>query len=804
MPVPMELRQLKNWSVSLNTEELKRPRHHKYVPNGAFSYATAKKNSGSNGKLMGFYTTFDDPYVLGDIDHVANPNAPFDALPFPLAALLQNTKTYSEVSPSGNGIRFIVKLPAAELKHTLSGKTFYALGTDNKREAQINFGPPWMTVTGKATDFSVNEIATVALEDLELAFDIRYIGTDKVIETKTEELVQLPSFEEIRTHLMRLSMDQNPRIQRAYEKVFGHPYAHYDYWMKVMMAVNDYAQRSGHMVESLSIFNAWSAMDQDAYSGEEDVTAHWRSLKDKEDKISYKTLFALSKFSTLIWPKPKKQSKSEIETNQPKKPITTEYVNFKALVEYYDIKLWREETDPNVAYVTGDEDIMEKYFQLHKVKPIYDTYHGPMEPTALKAAFHVICQDHGFTGISHTQVTMFASNYFQYTLRKFHRIKYFFDTPFTELPLDYQENPDTEGKSTVDDILDVLDIHYQTQAPAEEHKLYRRYIEIWLMSFVRGLYFQESVHRSPCVLLLTGPESIRKTSFFRMLFPKFMRVFNVITPHGFVTLNDIRDNTKLASTNNLVIMDEFEKYLVADSEAGLKKLVEGDPQTFIDKYDKTPTTIVPRAIFGATSNMSTFNLSDQGSRRLFHIPVKWVDTDSLTTINWHTIVNNLRVELQAKFNQGQIPWIMTEQELTYQRSLHQNLRSRTNLDMILFELYDFDHQINGEPFKRVVERGDIPELMSFQHDKSGQLMTTKEVMSSIAAGGHITMNLKRPNLVKTLERLCGEYTGTNRTPKNIESPKMIIHKGEAAQSGRRKWIMPPAFDRDILVHLKRR
>ena len=805
MSIPRELRQLKNWSVSLNTEELKRPRHHKYKPNGSFSYETAVKNS--TDRLMGFYTTFDDPYVLGDIDHVDNPNNPFAALPMPVAALLQSVDTYSEISPSGNGIRFIIKLPAPELKQTLSGKTFYALGLDpkRKREIQINFGPPWMTITGNETDFSSSEIATVTLEDLELAFDIRYVGDKaEALEEQKVETVQLPEFNEVRKHLMGLALDQNPRIMRAYESVFGHPYAHYDYWMKVMMAINDYAQRSGHMVESLSIFNAWSAQDIEAYQGEEDVTAHWRSLKDKTDKISFKTLFALSKYATLKWPMPKAQTKAEVERGLPKKPLNTEYVNFKALVDFYDVKLWREETDPNVAYVTGDDDIMEKYFQLHKVRPIYEQYHGPLEPTALKSACHVLCQDHGFTGVSHTQVSMFALNYFNYTLRRFHRIKHFFDTPFEELPPEYQENPDTEGKSTIDDILATMDIHYKTPAPTEEHKLYRRYLEIWIMSFVRGLYYQDSIHRSPCVLLLTGPESIRKTSFFRMMFPKFMRKFNVITPHGFVTLNDIRDNTKLAATNNLVIMDEFEKYLVADSEAGLKKLVEGDPQTFIDKYDKTPTTVVPRAIFGATSNMSTFNLSDEGSRRLFHIPVKWVDTDGLNTINWHTIINDTRAKIQAAFHKGQIPWTMNENELSYQRSLHQHLRAKTNLDIILCEIFDFDHTLDGELYRNVIRRGSVPGLTSFQRDTTGRVMTTKEVHATIAAAGHQTLTLKRPALIKTLERLCSEFTGTGRQPLNISKPKLVIHRGEATQNGRRKWVMPPAFDSDVLVHLRRK
>ena len=92
--IPKELQVLKQWTYSFSEEEKKRPTHYHYEPDGALSMAEAVEMAGEN-KFIGFYVTPEDPYLLGDCDHVENPNDPFSELPVPLAALLQSKNTYS-------------------------------------------------------------------------------------------------------------------------------------------------------------------------------------------------------------------------------------------------------------------------------------------------------------------------------------------------------------------------------------------------------------------------------------------------------------------------------------------------------------------------------------------------------------------------------------------------------------------------------------------------------------------------------------------------------------------------------------
>lgn len=53
------------------------------------------------------------------------------------------------------------------------------------------------------------------------------------------------------------------------------------------------------------------------------------------------------------------------------------------------------------------------------------------------------------------------------------------------------------------------------------------------------------------------------------------------------------------------------------------------------------------------------------------------------------------------------------------------------------------------------------------------------------------MMVKRPALVKTLERLCGEYTRTRHKKRYLNRPKCEVFRGLAKQKQYRKWIMPP-------------
>lgn len=209
--IPKEIRDIKQWTHSFSVDELKRPKHSHYTTNGSLTYAQAVSAAG-DFLSFGFYSTAKDPYVIGDIDHV-NPHDP-TALPIGLADLLLNKKIYSEVSPSGQGIRWLAKLPSAADKQKLTGTTYYVREPlEDKRESQINIGPPWSRMTGDKTEYSSNSIPTITLEELDVVFRLKKVGEESAVRHKTHlKCLRSRSFQSMATWLLHFSVCLSIRI----------------------------------------------------------------------------------------------------------------------------------------------------------------------------------------------------------------------------------------------------------------------------------------------------------------------------------------------------------------------------------------------------------------------------------------------------------------------------------------------------------------------------------------------------------------------------------------------------------------
>lgn len=783
--IPQELKQVRQWTHSYSRGELKRPKHFKYIHNGGLTYEQAKDRSGSD-LYIGFYTTIDDPYILIDIDHVQNPKNPFSELPVSLASFIQTLKTYVEISPSGNGLRVICKLPSPTDKQLVQGQIFYITETmGDKRQCQCNFGPPWMTITGNSTPYAFEDIAQVTLNDLAEVFTIRLKDDPSKVEARKKiDVTKLPSLSEISNAIMSIPLDQNPRVQRAYVKTFKQSYAHYDFWVRLLMGLHNYAILANKEIECLELALQWSRTDTESFESEDDVVKHWRSFNEKENEVSYKTIFGVAVNNRLFWPMPKKQTKAEKDRRAPLKPLTTEYSNFESMVDYYNIKMHRDVGEPNIVYLTGDTDILEKYFIVHNVSYQFSRYLGPFVRDTLIPAFHIMCQRIGFVGISHTQITAFVKNLLAKTRNKIDLIKLYFDTPYEDLPTEYKQDECYYESTTFDKLFECLKIDYTTYDHNRELELYKAYYKKWLMGIVRNLYYRDHQQMNNCVLLLTGKEQIRKTSHFKYLFPPFLRHLVAFTTHGFANDGAMRDVVKLSATNLVLVWDELEHYLESNTESNFKKVIDGNPQKIIDKYETVEKIITPIAVYGATSNYREFKLGSEGSRRMFHIPVKWVDTDTMEQICWHKLFTDLKAEVEWGLKSGTVPWLLTDEQLEYQSVLHSSLRSKTSIDMMLEEVFEFDDDLE-------FIAGGIPGVLSIQTDKSGRMMTTKEVSDTLSRAGFNMMHVKRPALVKTLERLCGQYTRTRNARKYLERPRCEIFRGVAKQKQYKKWVMPP-------------
>lgn len=794
--IPQELKDIQQWTHSIGVDNLKRPKHSHYTPNGSLTFLQASTVARSNNLSFGFYTTDADPYFIGDIDHIEDPEDPSTLHPA-LTDLLLNKGLYCEVSPSGEGLRFVGRLPKIEDKARLQGKIFYTrYPMKDKREAQLNTGPPWLRFTGNSTSYSSDSIPEIALSDLEEAFAIKYVeelngakiyqfeGVPRGTPTVSDE--KLPSLRETIDALRSLPLDRNPRIQRAYEKVFEEAYSHYNFWLRIIMAVHDYASRTGTRMECLQEVVGWSRNDVESFESEDDVITKWQSLSEKDERVSFHTLFAVAYNNQINWPMPKPLSKLQKASGMSdKQPMNTEYANFKEMVRFYNLVLHRDSHAHAKMYVSGDEDILREYFSAFDIKEYYEEYWGIFVEKTLTSAFHIMAQDIGFVGLTHAQMQQHIRDWIFQIKDEVDLVKKYFDTPYRELPESYQDNREFYDTSTVERMFACLELDYLTQDTAKEDALYSKYYRSWLMGFVRSLYWPDDLHMNNCVLLLTGREQIRKTSHFRYMLPKFMREERIaFTTHGFSTEGAMRDVAKLSAGNSLLVWDEIEQYLTAETESNFKKIIDNTPQKFIDKYEVVETVCKPVAIYGATSNKREFRLSDTGSRRLFHIPVKWVDTEKLDRICWHRIVNDLRYEIEMHKGRNP-PWLLTEDELKYQDSLHGRITVQSGLEMLIREIFDF----NSECF--LIARGTVMDELKPLQDP--RFLSMKSVIDriNIHSNGRATIN--RAHLTKILQNLCGRWTDTKNTTRVFTRPKMQITKGLAYYASTHKlWVMPSA------------
>jgi hypothetical protein len=795
--IPQQLKDIKQWSYSFSADEIKRPKHSHYTPNGSLTYTQAVTAARMSDLSFGFYTTERDPYVIGDIDHIANPEDP-TTLPPAMTDLLLNKGLYCEVSPSGEGIRFVGKLPNIRDKAELRGKIFYTREPMvDKREAQINVAPPWLRFTGNQTSYSSDDIPTLTLNEWGEVFALKKVSEPEVVSLKgvphgtpSDDAGNVPTFQEMSKVLRSLPLDQNPRIQRAYERVFEESYSHYNFWLRVIMGVHDFTVRAGHSMECLQEIVEWSSRDVDSYTGEEDVINKWKSLSTKTEKVSYHTVFAVAYHNQINWPQPKPLSKKQKSAGMSdKQPMNTEYSNFKEMVRFYNLKLYRDSHTSAKMYIAGDQDILDTYFKSFDTQFYYEEYLGIYVEKSLTSAFHIMAQEVGFVGLTHSQINQHIRDWMFQIRYQVDLVKKYFDTPFEDLPESYQDNKEFYSISTVERMYKCLTVDYMTSDHAKEDRLYYKYYKSWLMGFVRALYWPDDPHMNNCVLLLTGREQVRKTSHFRYMLPKFMRSERIaFTTHGFSTEGAMRDIAKLSAGNSLLVWDEIEQFLTSETESNFKKIIDNTTQKFIDKYETVETVCSPISIYGATSNKREFKLSDTGSRRLFHIPVKWVETDKLDRICWHRIVSDLREEI-ANHTGADPPWLLTRDELIYQDTLHGRITSKSGLELLVREVFDFQIKCflprSGEEISGVINVLKDPRFLS-----------TKSVIDQLSIYSNGKININRAHLTKILHNVCGQWTGTKHDTKVFIKPKMQVTKGLAYYGGgsHKLWVLPKAVN----------
>ena len=801
--IPEELHSIRQWTYSVSNEDkntLRQPVHAKSGPGGALYLQEAyeRANIFDLGLSYGFYTTKEDPYILGDLDGVERIEDMWEYMPASLAYLLKKYPTYMEVSPSGKGIRFIYKFESKEVKAQFSRRKFSCIDKTDGQDVYVCIGKPWVRMTGNTLSISTDEITVIPLEELDKSFGLSETLKDapiKTLEQIKEEAETVP-FHKLKAALLGLPQDKNPRIRRAFKQTFRTEYKHYDYWINVMMAMHHYADMyPDEDVNCLSAFVAWSKKDIEGFESEDDIIRHWKSFTSTDRSITFHSILSLDAKCRIRWPRPKKQTKEEQEANMPLQPSTVEYANFEALINFFDISIYRDVRSEHTLYMKGDEDIITKHFATRHTDYHLDKYFGPFSAKEFVPLFAIFMQSHEFRGVKHTTVKDHVSGYLVKTLLSVDIFKIYLDTPYDKLPLRYQTYKENYSKSTFDELFSCLELNPRTDDP-KETDLYKRYYKCWLMGIPRALYYDGENKINNCCLILSGVEQKGKSTHFHRILPQIFRDLIALIAHQFGEKNAVRDISKIASTKLVVYWDEVDRHLNKKSESNYKTIIDNSEQRFIDKYEVKESSACPQAIYGGCTNKWSIEMSNSGARRTFFIPIKSIDTEKMKSLCHHAIFNELKDEMLNALKHPTLdpqtgwqimPWLLTTEELEYQAYLQYNITQRSDVGIILDEVYDTEAELE------ITSEGMIAGVTNFQTDKTGTFKSLRMIQRDILNAGFDLSKITNTELLEELHIICGRYTRTERKAKYIKKPACRIEKGLARMGNRKMWVVPPVY-----------
>lgn len=696
--------------------------------------------------------------------------------------------TYVEYSPSKIGLRILIT-SKDKAKFTKAYKK------SNKFDGQIDVQNQFMTITGNQRPRSTDTLAEVPLLSLADVFEFRPVAQQQQQSDPTLEPA-LPNDKTIRDALALLPMDQSPRIQSLWAEVTGSKYEHYTYWLSVGMALHDYAikaEKPGLLARMYLSYLQWSETDEEGFESEDDVETKWRSFSTTTGKttLTYKTILKLAERLRFNYPRPQYNDKGLTTGN----PLINEYVNFQYLLDFYNITIYEDDG----FYLTGDKDIMEKYFETHGATKALDRFWGPYSKDSLKAATLMLCQDSKWRRLSSTATLV--DTWLQLRRKPLDIITEWLNTPFDQLPENLQYINTPKGRLRADKFNDNSNMDFvfnclntQSTDRTVEQAIYKAMLKKTLMQLIK---FREPpltpFTDNGGMLILVGVENTYKSTFFKLLLPQSFGHMRKEINMQLSGDKNIRDFVRQLGRKTIIQIDEFEGIMDQKTHGSMfKAIISGDNTSFTDIFQTSETLAPRKAIIVGTTNETRLSLSSNGSRRMWLVKVNKIKTTELLYINLHKLYNDLRDEYRQEIAEGNTPWLLTQDEIDNLYNMNELLSAKSDLAIWLDEVWPITFTLNDESRVEYLSKAS-----SIQTDTSGVLWSTVEVSKALSYAGAPPTITKLSALERALERHCGRFTDTLNKRVECFKPKGIILNGYIGQGQKangkfkyQKWILP--------------
>ena len=673
------------------------------------------------------------------------------------------TDSYAEISPSKCGLRIIMR---CDDKTDLPGRA--NLSNDLCIGGELYIKSGYVTITG-------DQIAGESIKTIRSGELKRWFQTAEIIEfPKTNAKLNLPPLNLVLDALRACFLDQRERVRTAYKTIIGQDYSHYDYWLKIMSACHDYAVKSGQAVEMVSAIVKWSMTDKIGFESEEDVIKHWSSLSSKESGVTYSTLFKFAQLLKFQWP----EEAYDKQGNPTGKPQINSLENFKYLIEYFSIELYQDVFD-GCVYVTANEEVLNTHFrQGCDIRSFFGMV-GPFSHDTLKGIFWGLAQKNGYTNCTFSTISPLASKYLSTNIKKVNMLKAWLDTPPEKLSEDMIEKDTDTSKSNLDYLMSCMRF-----SDRQDLGLAKKFLETFFFEMMMPIYNTERKYsQRSFMLVMTGPENCRKTTFFSMLFPaNLRRQFVTNSTETLGGAKSIRDFSTSLVTSALVVSDEFEIFYNKKNDSLFKTYVTSDVIDYVPIYEKTMRKEHKNAVLAGTTNKRSLAFEQDSNRRLAILDVRFIDTSAMECINWHHFYRDFIDRGKKAMLNGIHPWKVSDEVIQQQYKVNEEFRGQSNLEIILRETFDFDMKTHT----KVVDYENGSVQLNKQLSKMSDIVgAIKQIYPGI--------DIKPAELKHLLKRLCGNYTGTTNKTKLLEKVKGYISNGIIIQGQWTRYVVPPVL-----------
>ncbi len=704
-------------------------------------------------------------YVFLDVDNLPEQFTE-DDIPQVIRDLTTLCPTYAEISPSGTGLRVIY--------HTDRTSPFLSHGKvlqcKAKTDTKLYVNTCYVTITGheylplSKSNKVIYQIDPARLADLLLASKARKVQPISSTLASPTLGLQKPrhTLKDLTRWLMAMpqTLSQSkfkPILDRTYES-FNNPLtnqADYEHWQRMAQAVHYGAAVLNEVENGADLFETWSSLDPYSETSVEEARQKYFDNAPKFDgfDLTEQTLARLFHALKPRWPFPAFEGRGDKRVPT-ENPVVPNMANWQALFDHFEIKLEQNEINKQYRFY-GMSHIMLEYFKGSK---------DYLSKEAIISDVHYFANTNGFTQASETPASHFSKRLITSTISTYNPVKRWIDEEHERKP--YSPN---EG-SYFQQLWETLSI---PKAYEYREDLYRSYMKKNLMGIIRAHYYTGQFKHTTGMVILRGPEKCRKSSWVGLLLTQDLKDY-VFASQTEPTKSVVKELQLEAGVCQIMLRDEVE-VLMQQNDSALKNFLSQEDDAYRPLFGNTPIKVPRKSIIFGTTNQHELRISNNGSRRLMVIPVKYCDTDALLEIPLARMYLELKYEFDNTPQREQPSlWVLDDKEAhtTNQINSDEN-SSSSDLGMTLQEVFRLDAPFNIKDFYN--SKGTIAR-------KGPRLLTHTQVKTLIALQTGIPSHqIKGPAMKNELKRVLGTWSDT--TIHDIEEGNWTITQGWATCTG---------------------